>query len=302
MRLLATSDLHLSHRANREALDDARRLSGRLADRRRRRRRAARASRARARARWRRDSRGSSGRPAITISGARPTRPTARAARRATTSSSRSAASFGVAHAGRSVSRSGRASRTRSSCRCSCSSTTASGPPDVPLEGAVAWARESGVVCGDEQHARSARRGRRARRGATRACAATEARLDALPAGRAHGARQSLAASLRPRAAAARAALLDLVRHDAHRRLGAPLSRARRRLRPPAPAHDALAARRALRRSLARLSARLARRARHRLVPARDPAGARRRSRSGSCRRAIRFVDRAIDASRRSAA
>ena len=43
----------------------------------------------------------------------------------------------------------------------------------------------------------------------------------------AHRAHQSLAAALRPGAAAARSALLDLVRHDAHRRLGPALSRAR---------------------------------------------------------------------------
>ena len=56
-------------------------------------------------------------------------------------------------------------------------------------------------------------------------CEATEARLDALPARRANDPDQSLAAALRSRAAAQRAAFLDLVRHNAHRGLGPPLPR-----------------------------------------------------------------------------
>ena len=93
-------------------------------------------------------------------------------------------------------------------------------PEDVPADDALDWARESGVVSGDEQmldpspwpsraawcHARCDRD-----RGAARRAAG----------GLAHRAHQSLAAALRPGAAAARAALLDLVRHDAHRGLGA---------------------------------------------------------------------------------
>ena len=55
-------------------------------------------------------------------------------------------------------------------------------PPEVPLEDAVAWARQTGVVCGDEfmldpRPFRSRIEWCRAR------VAATEARLDALPAG-----------------------------------------------------------------------------------------------------------------------
>ena len=70
-------------------------------------------------------------------------------------------------------------------------------------------------------------RGRRGSAWCQARCAATEARLDALPDRRAHGARQSLAASLRPRAAAAHSALLDLVRHDAPPKTGRAAIRAR---------------------------------------------------------------------------
>ncbi len=126
-------------------------------------------------------------------------------------------------------------------------------PPDVAEADAVRWARAAGVRSGDEQmlspapwpsiadwcHAR---------------CDATAARLEALPPMAQHDSREPLAAPVRPRAPAARAAVLALVRHDAHRGLGPPLPRARGHHRPPAPADDALAARRAVRRSVARLS------------------------------------------------
>ncbi len=54
-------------------------------------------------------------------------------------------------------------------------------PPDVSREGALAWAYESGVVCGDEQMLDSTPWPSRSAWCAAR-CAATEARLSALPA------------------------------------------------------------------------------------------------------------------------
>ena len=104
-------------------------------------------------------------------------------------------------------------------------------------------------------------------------CDATAARLEALPADGAHGARQPLAAPVRPGAAAARAALLDLVRHHAHRRLGRAAS-----ARAPSSPVICTCARRSGGTACGTKKCRSAiratgARARHRLVPARDPAG-----------------------------
>jgi predicted phosphodiesterase len=55
-------------------------------------------------------------------------------------------------------------------------------PPDVPADEAVAWAREAGVVCGDERRLDPSPFSDRAAWCAAR-CAITEARLDALPSG-----------------------------------------------------------------------------------------------------------------------
>ncbi len=107
----------------------------------------------------------------------------------------------------------------------------------------------------------------------------------------AHRARQSLAPAVRPRSAAARSAFLHLVRNGAHRELGSALSRPRRRLRPPAHADDDRATRRAVRRSLARISTRLARRTRTRVVPATRSCRPRATVTHASFPRAIHFSD-----------
>ena len=291
MRLLAISDLHLSHRTNREALFELGDFPRRLADRRRRRRRIARASRrSRSRELTPRFAQGDlDARQSRSLEPAR-TRPIARAASGPLRRARRHLPRLRRDLRPRIRIRSGRANRTRSSCRCSCSTTTRSGPRTCRSTEAVAWARQTGVVCGDEfmldpqpwpsRIAWCQARVRRDRGAARRA---------ARPG--AHGARQSLAASRYDLARPPRIPRFSIwCGTTAHRRLGAPLSRARRRLRPSAPAHDAVAARRALRRSVARLSARLAARARARVLPARDPAGHRAPTRSGSRRRGIRSM------------
>ena len=202
-------------------------------------------------------------------------RPIARAASPGTTSSSRSAGDFGVISPRRSLSAVAGRTGHVSSCRCSCCTTTRSGPRTCRLQGpSPGRAKAASSAATSSCSIRSRSRRGRVVPGARRRDRSA-ARRAARPG--AHGPGQSLAAPLRPRAAAAHSPLFDLVRHDGHRRLGAPLSRARRRLRSPAPAHDAVATRRALRRSVARVSARLAARARTRVLPARNPAGHERR-------------------------
>ncbi len=163
--------------------------------------------------------------------------------------------------------RRGRPNPTRSSCRCSCSSTTASGRRRSRSSRPWPGRARAGVVSGDElmldpfAMAVAHRLVPRPRRVNSRAAGRTPSRLP-------HRARQPLAASTRSGDSAARASLLDLVRHHADRGLGPPLPRARRCVRTPAPALEPRARRRPLRGSLARISAGLGGSAASRLLQA----------------------------------
>ena len=142
-------------------------------------------------------------------------------------------------------------------------------PGDIPPDQALAWAREAGVVCRDERLLDPVAV-------ANPSCLVPCAlRLHRKPAreparGRPDDSREPLAAPVRSGPAAAHSALFHLVRHGDHRGVGTPFPRTRGRLRPPAPAHHDVAAGCALRGSVPGLSARLAFGAGHRLVSPRD--------------------------------